>query len=68
MEVDGWLARAAAARPQSTAIETPQGSWSYERLALAARAKTAASREPAKAPKRAPARRAKPASRARRMR
>ena len=37
-------------------------------LALAARAKTAASREPAKAPKRAPARRAKPASRARRMR
>jgi o-succinylbenzoate---CoA ligase len=37
MEVEGWLARAAAARPQSTAIETPRASWSYERLHLAAR-------------------------------
>jgi O-succinylbenzoic acid--CoA ligase len=37
MEVEGWLARAAAARPQSTAIETPLGSWSYAQLHLAAR-------------------------------
>ena len=37
MEVEGWLARAAASRPHSTAIETPTGSWSYEQLDLAAR-------------------------------
>jgi O-succinylbenzoic acid--CoA ligase len=37
MEVEGWLARAAASRPHSTAIETPGGSWSYEQLYLAAR-------------------------------
>ncbi|HEX5851894.1 MAG TPA: AMP-binding protein, partial [Solirubrobacteraceae bacterium] len=36
MDVEGWLARAAAARPHSTAVETPRGSWSYERLHLAA--------------------------------
>jgi o-succinylbenzoate---CoA ligase len=37
MDVEGWLARAAAARPHGTAIETPRESWSYERLHLAAR-------------------------------
>ena len=37
MEVEGWLARAAASRPHITAIETPTGSWSYEQLHLAAR-------------------------------
>jgi o-succinylbenzoate---CoA ligase len=37
MEVEGWLVRAAASRPHSTAIETPAGSWSYEQLHLAAR-------------------------------
>jgi o-succinylbenzoate---CoA ligase len=37
MDVEGWLARAAATRPNVTAIETPTGSWSYERLHLAAR-------------------------------
>src|SRR5271154_4161323 len=37
MEVDAWLARAAAARPQSMALETPGGDWSYARLHAAAR-------------------------------
>jgi O-succinylbenzoic acid--CoA ligase len=37
MDVEGWLARAAAARPQGTAIETPRGRWSYEQLHRAAR-------------------------------
>jgi o-succinylbenzoate---CoA ligase len=37
MHVEGWLARAAATRPNVTAIETPNGSWSYERLHVAAR-------------------------------
>ncbi len=38
MEVEAWLARAAAARPQRTALETPAGDWSYARLYAAARA------------------------------
>jgi o-succinylbenzoate---CoA ligase len=38
MEVEGWLARAAAARPEHTALLTPQGEWSYARLHAAARA------------------------------
>jgi o-succinylbenzoate---CoA ligase len=37
MVVEGWLARAAAARPQSTALQTPATSWSYARLHAAAR-------------------------------
>ena len=37
MDVEGWLARAAATRPNVTAIETPSGSWSYEQLRHAAR-------------------------------
>jgi O-succinylbenzoic acid--CoA ligase len=37
MVVEGWLARAAAARPQSTALQTPETSWSYVRLHAAAR-------------------------------
>jgi o-succinylbenzoate---CoA ligase len=37
MVVEGWLARAAAARPQSTALQTPETSWSYARLHAAAR-------------------------------
>src|SRR5437660_12168258 len=36
MVVEGWLARAASARPARTALHTPAGSWSYaELLALA---------------------------------
>jgi O-succinylbenzoic acid--CoA ligase len=37
MEVDAWLARAAAARPRHMALETPEGDWSYARLHEAAR-------------------------------
>ncbi|MHB8242090.1 MAG: AMP-binding protein [Solirubrobacteraceae bacterium] len=37
MVVDGWLARAAASRPEHTALDTPVGSWSYARLYAAAR-------------------------------
>jgi O-succinylbenzoic acid--CoA ligase len=37
MEVEAWLARAAAARPEHTALETPRGDWSYARLLAAAR-------------------------------
>jgi o-succinylbenzoate---CoA ligase len=37
MEVEAWLARAAAARPQHMALETPEGDWSYARLHAAAR-------------------------------
>ncbi len=37
MEVEAWLARAAAARPAATALHTPRGSWSYEQLHAAAR-------------------------------
>ncbi len=36
MVVDGWLARAAAARPEHTALQTPAGSWSYAQLHAAA--------------------------------
>jgi O-succinylbenzoic acid--CoA ligase len=36
MVVDGWLARAAAARPQQTALQTPSGSMSYAELLAAA--------------------------------
>jgi O-succinylbenzoic acid--CoA ligase len=32
MVVEGWLARAAAARPRSAAIEAPEGSWTYAEL------------------------------------
>jgi O-succinylbenzoic acid--CoA ligase len=37
MVVEGWLARAAAARPQRTALQTPSGSLSYAELLAAAR-------------------------------
>lgn len=37
MVLDGWLARAASARPQSTALQTPEGNWSYAQLHAAAR-------------------------------
>jgi o-succinylbenzoate---CoA ligase len=38
MVVEGWLGRAANARPSQTALETPAGSWSYAELLAAARA------------------------------
>ena len=38
MVVEGWLARAATARPQGTALEAPGASWSYAELLAAARA------------------------------
>jgi o-succinylbenzoate---CoA ligase len=37
MEVEVWLARAAATQPERTALETPGGDWSYARLHDAAR-------------------------------
>ena len=37
MVVEGWLARAAAARPERAALETPAGTWSYGELLAAAR-------------------------------
>jgi len=37
MVVEAWLARAAAAAPGATAIESPAGSWSYAELHAAAR-------------------------------
>jgi O-succinylbenzoic acid--CoA ligase len=37
MEVEAWLARAAAAAPQRTALATARGDWSYARLHDAAR-------------------------------
>ena len=37
MVVEAWLARAAAARPRHTALQTPAGSWSYAELLAAAR-------------------------------
>jgi O-succinylbenzoic acid--CoA ligase len=36
MLVEGWLSRAACARPDAPALETPQGSWSYAQLHRAA--------------------------------
>jgi O-succinylbenzoic acid--CoA ligase len=41
MEVEAWLARAAAARPERTALRTPRGDWSYARLHGAARSAAA---------------------------
>ncbi|HEV3283024.1 MAG TPA: AMP-binding protein [Solirubrobacteraceae bacterium] len=38
MVVEGWLARAALARPQRVAVQTPAGSWTYAQLLEAARA------------------------------
>jgi O-succinylbenzoic acid--CoA ligase len=38
MLVEGWLSRAASARPNATALETTRGSWSYAQLHGAARA------------------------------
>jgi O-succinylbenzoic acid--CoA ligase len=38
MVVEAWLTRAAAARPQRTALHTPAGSWSYGELLAAASA------------------------------
>jgi o-succinylbenzoate---CoA ligase len=38
MLVEGWLTRAAQARPTHTALQTPAGSWSYAQLHDAARA------------------------------
>ncbi len=37
MEVEGWLARAAADAPARTSLATPAGSWSYAELQRAAR-------------------------------
>jgi O-succinylbenzoic acid--CoA ligase len=37
MVVEAWLTRAAAARPRHTALQTPEGSWSYAELLAAAR-------------------------------
>jgi O-succinylbenzoic acid--CoA ligase len=37
MEVEAWLDRAAATRPEHTALRTPRGDWSYARLHAAAR-------------------------------
>jgi O-succinylbenzoic acid--CoA ligase len=37
MKVEAWLARAAMARPRHTALQTPQGAWSYAQLHAAAR-------------------------------
>jgi o-succinylbenzoate---CoA ligase len=37
MLVEGWLERAAKARPAHTAVQTPGGSWSYAELLAAAR-------------------------------
>jgi O-succinylbenzoic acid--CoA ligase len=37
MVVDGWLVRAAASRPEHTALQTPAGSWTYAQLSSAAR-------------------------------
>src|ERR1700680_4550577 len=37
MVVEGWLARAAAARPQREAVETPTGDWVFAGLHAAAR-------------------------------
>jgi len=37
MEVEAWLARAAAMRPEHIALQTPGGDWSYARLHAAAR-------------------------------
>ncbi len=37
MEVEAWLARAAAKQPEHTALQTPGGDWSYARLYDAAR-------------------------------
>jgi O-succinylbenzoic acid--CoA ligase len=37
MEVEAWLARAAATQPERTALQTPGGDWSYARLHDAAR-------------------------------
>src|SRR5277367_5963690 len=39
MVVEGWLERAASARPSHTALETPQGSLSYAELLSSARAR-----------------------------
>jgi o-succinylbenzoate---CoA ligase len=36
MVVEGWLGRAAGARPEHTAVETPEGSWSFAELLTAA--------------------------------
>jgi o-succinylbenzoate---CoA ligase len=41
MEVESWLMRAAASRPEHTALRTPSGDWSYARLHDAARAAAA---------------------------
>lgn len=38
MEVEAWLPRAAAARPERAALRTPGGDWSYARLHAAAHA------------------------------
>jgi O-succinylbenzoic acid--CoA ligase len=37
MEVEAWLARAAATQPERAALQTPGGDWSYARLHDAAR-------------------------------
>jgi O-succinylbenzoic acid--CoA ligase len=37
MEVEAWLVRAAATRPEHTALRTHRGDWSYTRLHAAAR-------------------------------
>jgi O-succinylbenzoic acid--CoA ligase len=37
MEVEAWLPRAAAGRPDAAAVQTPRGDWSYAQLLAAAR-------------------------------
>src|ERR1700758_3492688 len=41
MLVEGWLARAAAARPDHVALETPSGRATYDELLAAARGRAA---------------------------
>jgi o-succinylbenzoate---CoA ligase len=38
MEIEAWLARAAARAPERSAIETPEGTWSYAELLAGAEA------------------------------
>ncbi|HEX4437152.1 MAG TPA: AMP-binding protein [Solirubrobacteraceae bacterium] len=40
MEIEAWLARAAALAPERSAVETPEGAWSYAELLSGAEAGT----------------------------
>ena len=67
MVVEGWLERAAKARPERTAVQTPVGSWSYAELLAAASfgaGELAAARRASRAERRdRPARRGSPSPR-----